>query len=473
MITIVGGGLAGSEAAWQAASLGVPVTLHEMRPVRPTAVHKTDRLAELVCSNSFRGDKLDNAVGLLKEEMRRLGSLVMRAAEASRVPAGAALAVDRERFAEEITRALGSHPLVTIVRGEVVAIPHATEDEPVIVATGPLTSDALTADIARLVGAGHLYFYDAISPIVLADSIDHGKVFRASRWNRSIRLKPDHQVAGPACGVDDGEGDYLNCPMTREEYERFYDALIHAESATVHDFDKEKFFEGCLPIEVMAHRGQDTLRFGPMKPVGLIDPRTGRTPHAAVQLRQDNLAGDHYSLVGFQTQLKWSEQARVLRLIPGLEEAEFVRFGIVHRNTYVNGPNVLAETWQVRRQPTLFFAGQMSGVEGYVESAASGLLAGLNAARMARGEPFASPPRTTAIGALAFYVSHANPAHYDPSNITFGIMAPLADAPRGKQARKLALSARALADLDRWRDTDDAGHGLQTVPNAHETVPDR
>jgi methylenetetrahydrofolate--tRNA-(uracil-5-)-methyltransferase len=466
MITIIGGGLAGSEAAWQAASQGVPVTLHEMRPVRSTAVHKTDGLAELVCSNSLRGDKLDNAVGLLKEEMRRLGSLVMRAAEASRVPAGAALAVDRDRFSEEITRTLTTHPLVTIVRQEVLAIPRATERDPVIVATGPLTSEALSADIARLVGAEHLYFYDAISPIVLAESIDRGKVFRASRWNRSfssrggrlqadhdeIRLKPDptHTASTPACGVDDGEGDYLNCPLTREEYERFYDALIHAESATVHDFDKEKFFEGCLPIEVMAHRGADTLRFGPMKPVGLTDPRTGRPPYAAVQLRQDNLAGDHYSLVGFQTQLKWSEQARVLRLIPGLEAADFVRFGLVHRNTYVNGPSVLAETWQVRRHPALFFAGQMSGVEGYVESAASGLLAGVNAARMAKGEPLSSPPRTTAIGALAYYVSHADPAHYDPSNITFGIMEPLANAPRSKVARKLAISERALADLALW-----------------------
>jgi methylenetetrahydrofolate--tRNA-(uracil-5-)-methyltransferase len=449
MITIVGGGLAGCEAAWQAAAEGVPVTLHEMRPVRATAVHKTDRLAELVCSNSLRGDKLDNAVGLLKEEMRRLGSLVMRAAEASRVPAGAALAVDRERFSAEITRALEMHPLVTIVRGEVAAIPHATDRAPVIVATGPLTSDALTADIARLVGAEHLYFYDAISPIVLADSIDRAKVFRASRWNRSLTpLEP----AGPACGADDGEGDYLNCPLTRDEYDRFYDALVHAESATVHDFDKEKFFEGCLPIEVMAHRGVDTLRFGPMKPVGLTDPRTGRPPYAAVQLRQDNLAGDHFSLVGFQTQLKWSEQARVLRLIPGLEAAEFVRFGLVHRNTYINGPTVLAETWQVRAHPALFFAGQMSGVEGYVESAASGLLAGLNAARLAAGGPLSSPPRTTAIGALAYYVSHANPAHYDPTNITFGIMAPPADAPRNKTARKLAMSERALADLGRWMD---------------------
>jgi methylenetetrahydrofolate--tRNA-(uracil-5-)-methyltransferase len=527
VITIIGGGLAGSEAAWQAASHGVPVTLHEMRPVRSTAVHKTDRLAELVCSNSLRGDKLDNAVGLLKEEMRRLGSLVMRAAEASRVPAGAALAVDRERFAEEVTDALEAHPLVAIVRGEVLAVPPATERDPVIVATGPLTSEALSGDVARLVGAEHLYFYDAISPIVLAESIDRSKVFRASRWNRSldhrggrlpadqIRLsspslrpgKPDpaHDVAddavGPACAVDDGQGDYLNCPMTREEYERFYDALIHAESATVHDFDKERFFEGCLPIEVMAHRGADTLRFGPMKPVGLTDPRTGRPPYAVVQLRQDTLAGDHYSLVGFQTQLKWSEQARVLRLIPGLEAAEFVRFGLVHRNTYVNGPTVLAETWQVRRHPALFFAGQMSGVEGYVESAASGLVAGLNAARMARGEPLSPPPRTTAIGALGYYVSHANPAHYDPSNITFGIMEPIVFASRNKLARKLAISERALADLERWRDglkavpcmdsvphtdnvntnnvrptdhapladnvpsTDHVGHGLQTVPD--------
>jgi methylenetetrahydrofolate--tRNA-(uracil-5-)-methyltransferase len=417
---------------------------------------------------------------------------VMRAAEASRVPAGAALAVDRERFSDEITRVLGSHPLVTIVREEIVAIPRATAADPVVVATGPLTSDALSADIARLVGAEHLYFYDAISPIVLAESIDRGKVFRASRWNRSIRLKPDpttedrgvrlqadrsdeirlkpdptHDAPGPACGVDDGEGDYLNCPLTREEYERFYDALVHAESATVHDFDKEKFFEGCLPIEVMAHRGPDTLRFGPMKPVGLADPRTGRPPYAAVQLRQDNLAGDHYSLVGFQTQLKWSEQARVLRLIPGLEEAEFVRFGLVHRNTYVNGPTVLAETWQVRTHPAVFFAGQMSGVEGYVESAASGLLAGMNAARMARGEQLSTPPRTTAIGALAFYVAHANPAHYDPSNITFGIMEPLPGAPRGKLARKLAISERALADLAAWMDScDQASQRLSAVSEA-------
>jgi len=466
-VTIVGGGLAGSEAAWQAASQGVAVTLHEMRPAHPTAVHRTDRLAELVCSNSFRGDKLDNAVGLLKEEMRRLGSLIMRAAEASRVPAGAALAVDRELFAQTVTDSLRDHPLITVVRGEVEAIPDSTEQNPVILATGPLTSAALSADIARLVGQEYLYFYDAISPIVLAESIDREKVFRQSRWDRDTAgLKAGTTTEhGPACGVDDGAGDYLNCPMTRAEYERFLDAVVHAESATVHDFDKAIFFEGCLPVEVMAHRGLDTLRFGPMKPVGLVDPRTGRAPYAAVQLRQDNLAGDHYSLVGFQTQLKWGEQERVLRLIPGLEHAEFVRFGMVHRNTYINGPSVLAETWQVRRRPSLFCAGQMSGVEGYVESAASGLLAGLNAAALASGRPTATPPRTTAIGALAFYVSHANPAHYQPSNITFGIMPPLDRAPKHKLARKVAIAERALADLGTWMHAR-TSQSLPAVPQA-------
>jgi methylenetetrahydrofolate--tRNA-(uracil-5-)-methyltransferase len=477
-VRIVGGGLAGSEAAWQAASRGVPVTLHEMRPVRATAVHKTDKLAELVCSNSFRGDKLDNAVGLLKEEMRRLGSLVMRAADASRVPAGAALAVDRERFSETITATLQQHPLVTIVRDEVVSIPESSEREPVVIATGPLTSEALSADLARLVGSDHLYFYDAISPIVLAESVDRSKVFRASRWNRSLR-SPERlalqrstaegarafQASAPSCGIDDGQGDYLNCPLTREDYERFYDALVAAESATVHDFDKEKFFEGCLPIEVMAHRGRDTLRFGPMKPVGLTDPRTGREPYACVQLRQDNLAGDHFSLVGFQTQIKWGEQARVLRLIPGLEQAEFVRFGMVHRNTYVNGPTVLDATWQVRSRPTLLFAGQMSGVEGYVESAASGLVAGINAAAIARGEAPAAAPRTTALGALAYYVSHAAPSHYQPSNITFGIMPPLAARLKGKQLRNEALSARALADLQAWID-DRASQSIPALSRA-------
>ena len=437
MIHIVGGGLAGCEAAWQAASLGVPVVLHEMRPVRPTAVHKTDQLAELVCSNSLRGDKLDSAVGLLKEEMRRLGSLVMREADANRVPAGAALAVDRERFSRAMTDAVASHPLISVTREEVSRIPDAPSMYPLVIATGPLTSESLSADIARIVGGDHLYFYDAISPIVLAETIDMAKVFRASRWERG----------------DTDDGDYLNCPLTKEEYERFYGAVVSAESATVHDFDKEKFFEGCLPIEVMAHRGRDTLRFGPMKPVGLVDPHTGRTPYAVVQLRQDTLAGDHFSLVGFQTQLKWGEQARVLKLVPGLENAEFVRFGMVHRNTYINGPTVLRDTWQTKFRDDLFFAGQISGVEGYVESAASGLIAGRNAAALLRGEQPRVPPRTTAIGALAYYVSHADSRNYQPTNITFGIMAspPAREGRRlGRAERKLATSQRALDDLDRW-----------------------
>jgi len=467
-IHIIGGGLAGTEAAWQAAGRGVHVVLHEMRPVRPTAVHRTENLAELVCSNSFRGDKLDNAVGLLKEEMRRLGSLVITSADAHRVPAGAALAVDRDRFSQAITETLQNHPLIRIVREEIPRIPDDPSMYPLVVATGPLTSDALSQDIARLVGADHLYFYDAVSPIVLAESIDMTKVFRASRWDRGARphtvaspvpgieTEPsvDRAPVGPACGVDDGQGDYLNCPMTEREYDAFYAALTTAESATIRDFEKEIFFEGCLPIEVMAHRGRDTLRFGPMKPVGLTDPRSGRSPHAVVQLRQDNLAGDHFSLVGFQTQLKWSEQARVLRMIPGLEQAEFVRFGIVHRNTYVNGPTVLRDTWQTKVRPDLLFAGQMSGVEGYVESAASGLLAGLNAAALALGELPRSAPRTTAIGALAYYVSHADPRHYQPTNITFGIM-PAPESTAGgrkvkKMDRKLATAERALDDLDLW-----------------------
>ncbi|HEY3383243.1 MAG TPA: methylenetetrahydrofolate--tRNA-(uracil(54)-C(5))-methyltransferase (FADH(2)-oxidizing) TrmFO [Vicinamibacterales bacterium] len=469
MVHIVGGGLAGCEAAWQLARRGVAVTIHEMRPVRPTDVHKTDRLAELVCSNSFRSDKLDNAVGLLKEEMRHLDSLVMRVADEVRVPAGAALAVDRERFADRVTELVTHDPLITLVREEITDIPEPQgADGPVIIATGPLTSQPLSDRIAALVGRAHLYFYDAVSPIVLAETVDQSRVFRASRWARSLRgaeaanvaqdLSPadDRSGSGPAraCGVDDGEGDYLNCPFTAEEYARFHDALMTAERAALHDFEKEKFFEGCLPIEVMAHRGPDTLRFGPMKPVGLVDPKTGRGAYAVVQLRQDNLAADHYSLVGFQTQLKWAEQARVFRLIPGLEHAEFVRFGLVHRNTYINGPTVLADTWQVRTRPLLFFAGQVSGVEGYVESAASGLLAGINAAAVAHGRATSAPPRTTAIGALGYYVSHAEPKHYQPSNVTFGIMAPLEPMDRrlrrDRKARNEAISARALTELDVW-----------------------
>jgi methylenetetrahydrofolate--tRNA-(uracil-5-)-methyltransferase len=447
MIHIIGGGLAGSEAAWQAAEAGVDVTLHEMRPVKPTAVHQTDGLAELVCSNSFRGDKLDNAVGLLKEEMRRLGSLVMRAADQARVPAGAALAVDRHVFSRVVTDAVSSHPRITIAREEIDRIPTAESGwSPVIIATGPLTSEALSADIQRLVGEEHLAFYDAISPIVLAESIDMAKVFRASRWDRNVWQAPDRTCPHPSAP----EGDYLNCPFTKDEYDAFYGALVASESATVHDFDSVQFFEGCLPIEVMAHRGCDTLRFGPMKPVGLTDPRTGRYPYAVVQLRQDTLAGDHYSLVGFQTQIKWGDQARVLRMIPGLEQAEFVRFGMVHRNTYICGPKVLRPTWQTRLRDDLFFAGQVSGVEGYVESAASGLLAGRNAAALATGRAPRTLPRTTAIGALAHYVSHADPAHYQPSNITHGIMAPLSNPPRDKARKKALIADRALADLQEW-----------------------
>jgi methylenetetrahydrofolate--tRNA-(uracil-5-)-methyltransferase len=414
------------------------------------------------------GDKLDNAVGLLKEEMRRLGSLIMREADRVRVPAGAALAVDRQAFADGVTRAICEHPLITIERREVPAIPSADDRSPVIVATGPLTSTLLSADIARFVGRDHLAFFDAISPIVLAETIDMSKVFRQSRWDRSLvssaTSRPGSHPQSTAAGtgleerplspsepaVPAAAGDYLNCPMTETEYRAFHDAVVTAEKAVVHDFDNTKFFEGCLPVEVMAHRGVDTLRFGPMKPAGLTDPRTGRRPYAVVQLRQDTLAGDHWSLVGFQTQLKWGEQARVLRMIPGLEQAEFVRFGMVHRNTYINGPTVLTDTWQTRVRPDLFFAGQVSGVEGYVESAASGLIAGRNAALLALGRGPVAPPRTTAIGALAYYVSHADPAHYQPSNITFGIMPPLDSPRRSRQDRAEATSARALADLAIW-----------------------
>ena len=433
MIRIVGGGLAGCEAAWQAAARGARVTLHEMRPVRPTAVHKTDRLAELVCSNSFRGAKLENAVGLLKEEMRRLDSLIMRVAGETSVPAGGALAVDRERFAAGVTGAIERNPRISVVREEVSHIPATgSPASPVILATGPLTSAALSAEIAALVGQDHLYFYDAISPIVLAESIDRSKVFRGSRWDQAA------------------DGDYLNCPLDAEEYRALHEALVTAELTDVHDFDQARFFEGCLPVEVMARRGLDTLRFGPLKPVGLTDPASGRRPHAVVQLRQDNLAAEHYSLVGFQTQIKWDEQRRVLRLIPGLEQGEFVRLGMIHRNTYINAPTVLRETWQTRSDPGLLIAGQISGVEGYVESAASGLMAGINAAALVQGRAVTAAPRTTAMGALAHYVSHANPADYQPMNVAFGLLPSLERPPRNRRERRLALAERALKDLAAW-----------------------
>jgi methylenetetrahydrofolate--tRNA-(uracil-5-)-methyltransferase len=424
-VTIVGGGLAGVEAAWQLARRGVGVDLHEMRPVRSTPVHQTGDLAELVCSNSLRGNALDQAAGLLKEEMRRLQSLTMRVADEVKVPAGSALAVDRELFARRVTEELSALPEVCLHRGEVERIP----DDPVtIVATGPLTSEALAADVARFVGEDHLYFYDAVSPVVEADSIDFARAFRASRYGR-------------------GGDDYVNCPLTEDEYRAFYHAVTTAERAAVHDFEHERFFEGCLPLEVIASRGADTLRFGPMKPVGLRDPRTGRRPYAVVQLRQDDLAATHYSVVGFQTQLKWGEQKRVLRMIPALAQAEFVRYGMIHRNTYVNAPRTLLPTFETRRRAGLFFAGQMSGVEGYVESAASGLLAGLGAAARVLGREPAAFPEETALGALARYISHSDPRNYQPTNIAFGLLPELTDRIRDKAQRRVALSQRALARL--------------------------
>ena len=454
MIRIIGGGLAGSEAAWQVASLGVPVTVSEMRPTRATPVHQTDRLAELVCSNSFRGAQLENAVGLLKEEMRRLGSLVIRVADATRVPAGGALAVDRDRFAAGVTSTLEAHPLVDIRREEIIAIPESDGSSPVIVATGPLTSESLSREIVGLVGSEQLFFYDAISPIVLAESIDRTKVFAGSRYGRDTPVGPTALPAPdvkPRVGVSSESGDYLNCPLDEREYATLHSAIVGAERAAVHDFDDTKFFEGCLPIEVMADRGLDTLRFGPMKPVGLRDPATGRRPHAVVQLRQDDVAAEHYSLVGFQTQMKWGEQQRVLRLIPGLEQAEFARLGMIHRNTYINAPRVLSPTFQMRNRPGLFFAGQLSGVEGYVESAASGLLAGLAAVALQRALPWPPPPRTTAMGSIAYYVSHANPVDYQPTNVAFGLLPALALPPRQKRARRRAMAERALSDLAAWQ----------------------
>jgi methylenetetrahydrofolate--tRNA-(uracil-5-)-methyltransferase len=428
-VTIVGGGLAGCEAAWQLARRGVGVDLHEMRPVRQTPVHQTDRLAELVCSNSLRGNGLDQAAGLLKEEMRRMGSLIIRIADAVQVPAGSALAVDRGLFAERVTEAVSALPQVRVRRGEVARIP----DDPVtIVATGPLTSEALAAQIAGFVGRDHLYFYDAVSPVVEAESIALERTFRASRYGR-------------------GGDDYVNCPLTEDQYRAFHQALTTAECATLHAFEHEFFFEGCLPVEVIASRGFDTLRFGPMKPVGLVDPATGRRPYAVVQLRQDNLAATHFSVVGFQTQLKWGEQKRVFRMIPGLEQAEFVRFGMIHRNTYVNAPSTLEPTFETRRRPGLFFAGQMSGVEGYVESAASGLLAGIGAAFRVRGEDPPALPEDTALGALGRYIARSDADSYQPTNIAFGLLPDLPVRIRDKARRRLAMADRALASLDRFQ----------------------
>jgi methylenetetrahydrofolate--tRNA-(uracil-5-)-methyltransferase len=434
-INVIGGGLAGVEAAWQAARAGARVRLYEMRPVMQTPAHRTELLAEIVCSNSLKSDEPGSAPYLLKEELRRGGSLVMRAAEATKVPAGAALAVDRGLFAEFITREIESHPGIELVREEVTAIP---ADEITVIATGPLTSEALTAEIMKFTGDDQLYFYDAIAPIVAADSIDMSVAFRAARYGK-------------------GGDDYINCPMDRDQYELFYNALIEAKSVPLKRFEETHWFESCLPIEEIARRGIDTLRFGPMKPKGLPLPSTGREPYAAVQLRQENLMADAYSLVGFQNHLRYGEQKRVLQLIPGLENAEFLQYGQIHRNTFINSPQILTETLQTKKAPKLFFAGQITGVEGYIESVGTGWLAGLNAARIAVGtEPLTAPP-TSAIGALCRYVSNVETKNFQPVNITFGLLEPLPPElrrkHRNKRERHVVQVERALADWNAWADS--------------------
>ena len=429
-VIVVGAGLAGSEAAWQAARRGAEVTLFEMRPGRTSPAHKTDDFAELVCSNSLRGAGLENAVGVLKEEMRRMDSLIIRAADATAVPAGGALAVDRRGFSRYITEQITAHPNISIRREEIKTVPR-DEDAVVIIASGPLTSGALSDEIHALLGDDALYFYDAAAPLVDAASIDMTQAYRASRYGK-------------------GEPSYLNCPMNDREYEAFWQALTAAEKADVHDFEKEIFFEGCMPVEVMASRGKDTLLFGPLKPMGLEHPETGERPYAVVQLRQDNAEGTIYNIVGFQTRLKWAEQRRVFRMIPGLSHAEFLRYGVMHRNTFINAPRHLRPTFQLRSENTLFFAGQMTGVEGYVESAASGLTAGINAARIAADRTPVVFPQTTCHGALAHYITTCDPAHFQPMNINFGLLPPLEDLPRRtrKPEKKLLTARRALAALD-------------------------
>jgi methylenetetrahydrofolate--tRNA-(uracil-5-)-methyltransferase len=435
-IAIVGGGLAGSEAAWQIARRGVRVTLFEMRPARRTEAHQTDRLAELVCSNSLKSELTDSAPWLLKQELRRLDSLLLRAAEKARVPGGHALTVDRDIFSTEVTETIASEPLIEVRREEVTQIP----DGIVIIATGPLTSDALAADVSRLTGSDRLFFYDSISPIVDAETVDTSIAFWASRYGKS------------STGTD----DYLNCPFDKEQYERFLDELLKAESVSSHIAeDDTPYFEACLPIEEIARRGRDTLRFGPMKPMGLTDPRTGRRPWAVVQLRQENLRAASFNLVGFQNHLKFGEQARILRMIPGLENAEFLRFGQIHRNTYINAPALLAPTLQLRSRPEVFFAGQISGVEGYVESIATGLLAGVNAAAVAAGGEPRPVPRETALGSLCHYVSGADPAHYQPANITFDLLPALDEETRlrlrkDKKARHAEVCRRAETAFDEY-----------------------
>jgi methylenetetrahydrofolate--tRNA-(uracil-5-)-methyltransferase len=426
-VTVIGAGLAGSEAAWQIAQRGVPVVLYEMRPVKMTPAHHTDKFAELVCTNSLRSNLLTNAVGVIKEEMRILNSLIIGSADRHAVPAGGALAVDRDGFSGAVTEALKNHPLIEVRHEEVTDIP----DGITVVATGPLTSPVLSEKLRALTGEEYLYFYDAAAPIIEKDSIDMSKVFLASRY-------------------DKGDAAYLNCPMNEEEFNRFYEALITAEVTELKDFEKEIYFEGCMPIEVMAKRGKQTILFGPLKPVGLTDPRTGKTPYAVVQLRQDNAAGTLFNMVGFQTHLKWGEQKRVFSLIPGLEHAEIVRYGVMHRNTFINSPLLLKPTYQLKKRDDLFFAGQMTGVEGYVESAASGLIAGINAANLARGLDPVVPPRETAIGSLAHYITETDHRHFQPMNANFGLFPPLADRVRDKQKRNEMLAQRALQAVKKF-----------------------
>lgn len=431
-IHIIGGGLAGCEAAWQIVKYGIPVILHEMRPHKSDEAHKTAYFAELVCSNSLRANNIENAVGLLKEEMRRLGSLIIQQADAHQVPAGGALAVDREGFAQSITNMVTIHPLVTVIHEEVTDL--NSLDGTVIVASGPLTSQALSADIQKLLDADYFYFYDAAAPIVTAESLNYDKVYRASRY-------------------DKGDADYLNCPFdTKEEYLNFWQALCSAELAPVKDFEKEVFFEACMPIEEMASRGEDTMRFGPLKPVGLVDPRTGKEAYAVVQLRQDNAAASLYNIVGFQTHLKWPEQKRVFGMIPGLENAEFVRYGVMHKNTYMNSPQLLDNKFSLRKNGKFYFAGQMTGVEGYVESAASGLMAGLHAARAALELPEIEFSNLTAHGALANYISNSEVKNFQPMNVNFGLIAPLGRKIRNKREKNAMIAQRALEEIARIKE---------------------
>lgn len=428
-INVIGAGLAGSEAAWQAAQAGVAVNLYEMRPKKSTEAHHTNNFAELVCTNSLRGNNLTNAVGVLKEEMRRLDSVIITSADKTAVPAGGALAVDRDDFSELVTKRVKEHPLVTVIEEEITEIPEGIT----VFATGPLTSEPLSKAIQAFNGSEGFYFYDAAAPIVDKSTINMDKVYLKSRY-------------------DKGEAAYLNCPMNEEEFYAFREALVNAEVAPLKEFEKEKFFEGCMPIEVMAGRGPKTMLFGPMKPVGLEDPKTGKRPYAVIQLRQDNAAASLYNIVGFQTHLKWGEQKRVFRMIPGLEEAEFVRYGVMHRNSFMNSPELLQQTYQSKKREDLFFAGQMTGVEGYVESAASGLMAGINAAKLAKGEAPIIMPQETTIGSMAYYITHAEGKHFQPMNANFGLLPELPERIRDKKSRYEALANRALAALEKAKE---------------------